>query len=90
MNDRFAAAGVVGLVLVGMLGLGRTRQGRRRRRGDRRGAQRENGRVTYAARQSFEVTVTDTGEAGAVVDAAVDGGATEVSASVQVTYNAAR
>lgn len=90
MNDRFAAAGVVGLVLVGMLGLGRTRQGRRRRRGDRRGAQRENGSVTYAARQSFEVTVTDTGEAGAVVDAAVDGGATEVSASVQVTYNAAR
>ncbi len=32
----------------------------------------------YVARQSFEVTVTDTDAAGSVIDAAIDSGATEV------------
>lgn len=39
---------------------------------------RENGTVSYVARQSFELTVTDTEAVGDVVDRAVDAGATEV------------
>lgn len=40
--------------------------------------QRENGTTTYVARQSFDVTTTDTTAAGAVIDVAVANGATDV------------
>jgi hypothetical protein len=40
---------------------------------------RENTNRSYVARQSFEVTVSNTSVVGSVVDAAVSGGATEVN-----------
>ncbi|WP_459193340.1 SIMPL domain-containing protein [Halosimplex sp. J119] len=41
--------------------------------------QEDNGTTTYVARQSFAATTTDTSEAGALIDAAVANGATEIN-----------
>ncbi|MFC7140716.1 SIMPL domain-containing protein [Halosimplex aquaticum] len=40
--------------------------------------QRDNGTTTYVAQQSFAVTTTNTSAAGALIDAAVANGATEI------------
>lgn len=41
--------------------------------------QRDNGTTTYVARQSFAATTTNTSEAGALIDAAVANGASEIN-----------